>query len=327
MLLWEPISPEFVRGIIMEFMGMILFLFCSIGTVCFSCNSSSALSVGSTGAATCDLSEPRVLVIAFAFGISIFTLIYLVAPFSGGHLNPAVTVGLLVGGRVTLLRAVCFVPAQIAGATVGVAFVKAVSKTNFAIAGGGANALAGGATYGGAWTMETILTFGLVFIVFAATDAGRSRIVSHLTVLAPMAVGFWVFLSHLVAIPIDGCSINPARTFGAAAVSGNWAQHWLYWAGPMAGAIFASLFYSLFMEPIAMDLVDMDAYPVKLPAFPGKGTMRERNWSSLKEEIVTPPSPEAVGNENGAEPPASTMSSNMSDQQLRKREADPSHLV
>ncbi|KAK9822143.1 hypothetical protein WJX74_010718 [Apatococcus lobatus] len=304
--LWEPILPEFIRGVIMEFMGSLLFLFTSVGTVVFSCNTSGSLSAGGQATATCSLDESRVTVIAFSFGIAIFTMIYLVAPFSGGHLNPAVTVGLLVGCRITLLRAVFFIPAQLAGATVGVGLVKAVSKTNYAISGGGANALAGGATLGGAWTMETVLTFGLMIIVMMATDSGRSRVASHVPVLAPLAIGLWVFLSHLVAIPIDGCSINPARTFGAAVVSHNWAQHWLYWVGPLAGAIIAGIFYSIVMEPIAVDIVDPDAYPVKLPHFPGQGTMRERNWQSLKEEIANA---DNDIEQNGDEPADSATSS------------------
>ncbi|KAK9843906.1 hypothetical protein WJX84_012235 [Apatococcus fuscideae] len=270
----------------MEFLGSLLFLFTSVGTVVFSCNTSGALSAGGTATATCSLDESRVLVIALGFGISIFCLIYLVAPFSGGHLNPAVTIGLLVGCRITLLRAICFIPAQLAGATVGTALVKAVNKVDYAISGGGANALSNGTELGGAWTLECVLTFGLMIIVMAATDSGRGRVAAHMTVLAPLAVGLWVFVANLVAIPIDGCSINPARSFGPAAVSHNWAQHWLYWVGPLSGAILAGVFYSIIMEPIAVNIVDETAYPVKLPQFPGSGTMRERGWQSLKEEIA-----------------------------------------
>ncbi|KAK9843905.1 hypothetical protein WJX84_007372 [Apatococcus fuscideae] len=270
----------------MEFLGSLLFLFVSVGTLVFSCNTSATLSAGGTATQTCSLTEPRVLVIAFGFGIGIFTMIYLVAPFSGGHLNPAVTVGLLVGCRITLLRAVLFIPAQLAGATVGTALVKAINKDVYALSGGGANSLSTGTGLGAGWTLETVLTFGLMIIVMAATDAGRGRVASHMPVLAPLAVGLWVFLANLVAIPIDGCSINPARTFGPAVVAENWAQHWLYWVGPLSGSILAAIFYAIVMEPIAVDIVDATAHPVKLPQFPGVGTMRERDWQSLKEEIA-----------------------------------------
>eukprot|EP00884_Botryococcus_braunii_P022677 jgi/Botrbrau1/9093/Bobra.0305s0002.3 len=136
-----------------------------------------------------------------------------------------------------------------AGATTGTAFVKAVDTSRYNISGGGANQLAPGINRASGWLMETILTAALVYMVFAAVDPVRQQTTAHIPALAPLAIGFTVFVAHAVAIPIDGCSINPARTFGTAAVSGNWSQHWLYWVGPISGAVIAALIYELILRP------------------------------------------------------------------------------
>ncbi|KAK9829737.1 hypothetical protein WJX72_007578 [[Myrmecia] bisecta] len=246
----EPISGGLIKAVLAEFVCFILFLFFTIGTICFGCHLPDINLAGQDSVVeVCALTAPRVLTIATAFGLSIFVLVYASASFSGGHLNPAITLGFLITKKVTLLRAVLYWAAQITGGIIGVAFVKAVDKVAFAVAKGGTNGLTALVDEGGGWLMETILTFALVFVVFAATDAARAENTAHLPVLAPMAIGFTVFICHLVAIPIDGCSINPARSFAAAVVYGKWNDMWIFWVGPFSGAIIAALTYELVFRP------------------------------------------------------------------------------
>ena len=92
--------------------------------------------------------------------------------------------------------------------------------TGFASAKGGTNRLLPGLPPSAAWLMETVLTFGLIFVIMVATDAQRGQSTSHIPILAPAAIGFTVFVCHLAAIALDGCSINPARSFGPAVTAG-----------------------------------------------------------------------------------------------------------
>jgi glycerol uptake facilitator-like aquaporin len=96
---------------------------------------------------------------------------------------------------------------------------------------------------GSAIGAEVLLTAILVFVVFAATDKSRGASTPHLSALAPFAIGVTVFLCHIVAVPIDGCSVNPARSFGAAVVSGVWAYQWVFWVGPLAAGVAVGLLY------------------------------------------------------------------------------------
>jgi glycerol uptake facilitator-like aquaporin len=90
---------------------------------------------------------------------------------------------------------------------------------------------------------EMVLTALFVFAVFAATDQTRGATTPHIPALAPFAIGIAVFLAHLVAVPVDGCSINPARSFGAAVTSNMWHQHWIFWLGPLvAGGVVGALY-------------------------------------------------------------------------------------
>ena len=94
--------------------------------------------------------------------------------------------------------------------------------------------------------------FALVFVVFAATDAERAVSTAPLPILAPLSIGMIVFACHLVAIPIDGCSINPARSFGPALVAERWHNFWIFWVGPYTGALIASVMYELLFRTRGM---------------------------------------------------------------------------
>ena len=200
----------------------------------------------------------RILPIAATSGFSMFVLIYATASFSGGekerkrrfwfysfslieetsthaletlkqkktktgHLNPAITVGALVANKISCMRAVAYVFMQIAGAIVGTAFVGTIDSV-----GPAANVLSstGRVGHAGAFMVEFLLTFMLMFVTLSATDASRYRSVSHLPVLAPLAIGMTYFIAYLAAVPIDGASLNPARFLGTFVLSGvgGWAM-------------------------------------------------------------------------------------------------------
>jgi MIP family channel proteins len=280
--LWEPINGTFLQAVWAEFVFITLFIFIALGAVCFGCHTEA----GTPGPEladplTCYLTQTRVLSIAAGFGFAIFMTVYMAAAFSGGHLNPAITLAFLITKKVSLVRAVCYWIAQLCGAMLGSGFTKAVDRSGFNASKGATDSLAPGISQASAWLMETILTFGLVITVFAATDQPRAQDTAHLPVLAPFAIGMAVFVAHLVAIPIDGCSINPARSFGPAVVSGSWHNQWIFWVGPFSGAIIAALVYELTFRPWAKRVEGVGARPlpegptVALPGYTGVQGLEE----------------------------------------------------
>ncbi|RQW14337.1 MIP family channel protein, partial [Rhodobacteraceae bacterium CH30] len=176
-------------------------------------------------------------------GGMLFVLVSCTAGISGGHINPAVTFGLFLARKVSLIRAIMYMVAQCLGAICGVGLVKAFNKSLYNRYGGGANSLADGYNKGTGLGAEIIGTFVLVYTVFSATDPKRSARDSHVPVLAPLPIGFAVFMVHLATIPITGTGINPARSFGAAVIYNKekiWDDPWIFWVGPFIGAAIAA---------------------------------------------------------------------------------------
>ncbi|RWW75398.1 hypothetical protein BHE74_00016580 [Ensete ventricosum] len=199
---------SFYRALIAEFVATLLFLYVSIATVIGHKEQNAADQCSGVG----------LLGIAWAFGGMIFILVYCTAGISGGHINPAVTFGLFLARKVSLIRAVLYIVAQCLGGIVGVGIVKGIMKHQYNSLGGGANVVAAGYSKGTALGAEIIGTFVLVYTVFSATDPKRSARDSHVPVLAPLPIGFAVFMVHLATIPITGTGINPARSLGAAVI-------------------------------------------------------------------------------------------------------------
>ncbi|XP_068308329.1 aquaporin PIP1-2-like isoform X2 [Pyrus communis] len=208
-LLFEPgelTSWSFYRAGIAEFIATFLFLYITILTVMgVNRTTSKCASVGIQG-------------IAWAFGGTIFALVYSTAGISGGHINPAVTFGLFLARKLSLTRAVFYIVMQTLGAIAGAGVVKGFQKNQYELLGGGANLVNHGYTKGDGLGAEIVGTFVLVYTVFSATDAKRNARDSHVPILAPLPIGFAVFLVHLATIPITGTGINPARSLGAAIV-------------------------------------------------------------------------------------------------------------
>lgn len=208
------------------------------------------LVFGGCGAAVLDAAFPNLgigfLGVAFAFGLTVLTMAYAIGHISGCHLNPAVSVGLVIGRRFPASDLLAYVVAQVAGAiaAAGVLFVIASGKAGFSLAGGFAsNGYAehspGGYSLTACLVAEVVLTFMFLMIILGATDARAPQ------GFAPIAIGLGLTLIHLIGIPVTNLSVNPARSTGPAVFAGGWAldQLWLFWLAPIAGAAIAGIAY------------------------------------------------------------------------------------
>jgi aquaporin PIP len=236
---------SFYRAIIAEFIATLLFLYITVLTVIGYKSQSDTTRGGD------DCGGVGILGIAWAFGGMIFVLVYCTAGISGGHINPAVTFGLFLARKVSLVRAILYMVAQCLGAICGCGLVKAFQRADYTRYGGGANELSVGYSKGTGLAAEIIGTFVLVYTVFSATDPKRSARDSHVPVLAPLPIGFAVFMVHLATIPITGTGINPARSFGAAVMYGKtkaWDDQWIFWVGPFIGAAIAAFYHQFILR-------------------------------------------------------------------------------
>jgi len=184
--------------------------------------------------------------VALAFGLTVLTMAYAIGHISGCHLNPAVSVGLVVGKRFPIGDLWAYVAAQVAGAIAGAAvlYVIASGKAGFDLAGGFAsNGYAehspGGYSLVACLVAEIVLTFMFLMIILGATDRRAPQ------GFAPIAIGLGLTLIHLIGIPVTNLSVNPARSTGPALFAGGWAvqQLWLFWLAPIVGAAIAGIAY------------------------------------------------------------------------------------
>nr|CCI55667.1 EaPIP1,1 [Equisetum arvense] len=246
-------SWSFWRAGIAEFVATLLFLYISVQTVMGWKRSVAASNLKFPGDVNICPQGVGVQGIAWAFGGMIFALVYCTAGISGGHINPAVTFGLFLAKKLSLPRALLYIIAQCLGAICGAGIVKGFQESEYQQYGGGANEVAHGYTKGDGLGAEIIGTFVLVYTVFSATDAKRSARDSHVPVLAPLPIGFAVFLVHLATIPITGTGINPARSLGAAIIYNQkaaWDDHWIFWVGPLVGAGLAAAYHQFVIRAL-----------------------------------------------------------------------------
>jgi aquaporin Z len=187
--------------------------------------------------------------VSLAFGLTVLTMAYAIGHISGCHLNPAVSVGLCVGGRFPKAELFPYIVAQVLGGAAGAAvlWVIASGQSGFSTAGGFAsNGYAehspGQYSMVAAFVAEVVLTFFFLLIILGATDKRAPQ------GFAPIAIGFGLTLIHLIGIPVTNLSVNPARSTGPALFAGGWAvqQLWLFWVAPIVGAILAGVIYPLF---------------------------------------------------------------------------------
>jgi aquaporin Z len=188
--------------------------------------------------------------VALAFGLTVVTMAYAVGHVSGGHFNPAVSVGLWAGGRLPVGHLLPYILAQVAGAIVAavVLFVIASGKAGFELGGFAANGYGehspGGYSLVAGFVAELVLTFMFLVVIMGATD---SRAPAG---MAPLAIGLCLTLIHLVCIPVTNTSVNPARSTGPAIIVGGWAlaQLWLFWLAPIVGGALGGIAYRLLIE-------------------------------------------------------------------------------
>ena len=208
------------------------------------------LVFGGCGSAVLAATFPGVgiglLGVSFAFGLTVLTMAYAIGHISGCHLNPAVTVGLTVGGRFPAKEVPMYVIAQVLGglAGAGVLYLIASGKAGFDLAGGFASNgygehSPGGYSIGASVTAEVVLTFMFLMIILGSTDKRAPA------GFAPIAIGLGLTLIHLIGIPVTNLSVNPARSTGPAIFAGGWAlaQLWAFWVAPIAGAAIAGIIY------------------------------------------------------------------------------------
>jgi len=186
--------------------------------------------------------------VSLAFGLTVLTMAYAIGHVSGCHLNPAVSLGLMVGGRFKAKDLLPYVAAQVVGAVVGagIVYLIASGKAGFDLQGGLASNGYGEHSPGGysltaALVCEFVMTFFFLMVILGATD---ERAPSG---FAPIAIGLALTLVHLISIPVTNTSVNPARSTGPAFFVGGWAlsQLWLFWIAPLLGAALAGVMYRL----------------------------------------------------------------------------------
>jgi aquaporin Z len=208
------------------------------------------LVLGGCGSAVLAAAFPHVgiglLGVALAFGLTVLTMAYAIGHISGCHLNPAVSFGLMVGGRFKAADLPAYVIAQLLGACVAAAvlYLIASGKAGFDLSAGLANNgyadhSPGGYSLVAGLVCEVVMTFMFLIIILGATDARAPQ------GFAPIAIGLGLTLIHLISIPVTNTSVNPARSTGPALIVGGWAlqQLWLFWVAPLLGAGLAGVAY------------------------------------------------------------------------------------
>ncbi len=214
------------------------------------------LVLGGCGSAVLAAAFPGVgiglLGVALAFGLSVLTMAYAVGHVSGGHFNPAVTIGLVSAGRFKASDAIGYVVVQVVGAIAAAAVLAYIAsgKPGFDVVANGlaSNGFAehspGGYSLGAALVTEFVMTFFFLMIILGAT--GKRAPAGF----APIAIGLALTLIHLVSIPVTNTSVNPARSTGPALLVGGWAlaQLWMFWVAPIAGAIVAGITHRTLIE-------------------------------------------------------------------------------
>jgi len=208
------------------------------------------LVLGGCGSAVLAAAFPDVgiglLGVSLAFGLTVLTMAYAIGHISGCHLNPAVSIGLWMGGRFPAKDLPAYIVTQVIGGIVGagVLYLIASGQAGFDLAGGfasngyGAHS-PGGYTMVAALVTEIVMTMMFLLIILGTTDKRAPQ------GFAPIAIGLGLTLIHLISIPVTNTSVNPARSTGVALFVGDWAvgQLWLFWVAPIIGALIGGLIY------------------------------------------------------------------------------------
>ena len=211
------------KKLISEFVGTFALIFIGAGSVATNYISDGALGL---------------LGISTAFGLVVMAMIYATGHISGTHINPAVTIALVATKKMDAKDAPPYILSQLAGAAVAGLTLRVIYPTAIASVHLGTTGLGTNVGFGTGVLVEAILTFLLVFTIFGAAVDKRAP-----PGFAGFAIGMVVLFDILVGGPLTGASMNPARTFGPALASGYWANHLVYWIGPIIGGVVAALLY------------------------------------------------------------------------------------
>jgi aquaporin Z len=243
---------ELVRKSLAEFLGTAILVFFAVGSAVFGIDKVGALGV------------------ALAFGLTLLALAYSIGPVSGCHINPAVTLGVLLRRGITPVEAGVYWVAQILGGIAGGALLKLMTssfgKVKDQTGALGTNDWGPNITEGGAFLLEVIMTFLLVSVVLLVT--GRAAAPGF----AGLAIGLVLTVIHLVGIPLDGTSVNPARALGPAVFAGTHAMShvWLFIVAPLVGGLIAALVMPLFETTAGVEAPisssDLDPTGANVPA-------------------------------------------------------------
>lgn len=237
----DATHPHTVRATLAEFLSTFIFVFAAEGSLLALDKMYSVRTLGASG----------LVLIALANAFAFFAAVASAMNISGGHVNPAITLGALVGGRLSLVRAIYYWVGQLLGAVVASLLLRfstdGMRPVGFQVASGV-----------GIWNallMEVILTYAVMHAYYAtAIDPKRG----HLGTIAPLVVALMVGASVLVGGPFSGASMNPARAFGPALVGWRWRNHWIYWLGPFIGAALSGVIYEF-------GIIEQDPAPDRHP--------------------------------------------------------------
>ena len=220
------LERDYIRRATLEFVGVFALIFIAAGGAAYA-------------RSPIDL--------AFANGLVIAVMVSAAGPISGGHINPAVTLGFLVTRRIAPMLAIVYWIAQFGGAILAALLLKWVLPSGAASAANlGVPALGSGLGAGGGVVIEAVLTFFLVWVVFASAVDPRGTFKQ----VAGLAIGFTISFDVLMAYGLTGAAMNPARAFGPQLAGDHWANGWVWYVGPFAGAVIAaSIYVLLYLRP------------------------------------------------------------------------------
>ncbi|GLT25461.1 hypothetical protein SLA2020_005870 [Shorea laevis] len=221
----EATQPDCIKALVVEFITTFLFVFAGVGSAMAADKLAGGALLG-------------LFAVAVAHALVVAVMIS-AGRISGGHLNPAVTLGLLVGGHITVFRSVLYWVDQLLASSAACILLKYLTGG----LGTPVHTLAAGVGYLQGVVWEIVLTFSLLFTVYGTIVDPKKESIDG---LGPLLTGFVVGANILAGGAFSGASMNPARSFGPALVSGDWTDHWVYWVGPLIGGALAGFIYENF---------------------------------------------------------------------------------
>jgi MIP family channel proteins len=241
----EAFVPEdvlaWIRPLVAEFIGPFALVFIGAGSILLSITQ----GYGDGG---------TLVMVALAHGLAIGLMIAAAGHISGGHYNPAVTIGLFVGGKIGAVKGAAYVVVQLLGATIAALILRQVFDDSVADLGASIPTVNYDGDQDGiivgranAFWLEVITTFFLVYVICGVAIDSRG---AH--AIAPLAIGLTITMDILMAGPLTGAAMNPARHFGPALVDGEWKDWWIYWLAPIIGGVIASIVHNYIMIPRAV---------------------------------------------------------------------------